>query len=414
PLVLRAAEDSSRDRFWARHAGAAGYVQKGRMGELVRTLERVIREAPASDFFFQLSGGAADVRARIAAQLDRALFDSVVAAEIRALGSLGGFERLLDRLSQLLVQLVPYHWLALTTDSPPRLGLHCHPGTNGAVHAAAARALDLAVPHEFVPIEDADAEAGWDPSSGATVVTDVHVGATAVGRLAVALPPDTPADARRILQLVARELGGPLRIVNLVEETQRLAEIDRLTGLPRRHCFVERLSSGLLREDRPPLVVALLDLDHFKLINDHHGHAVGDAVLAATGACLAEFARAPGVQVARWGGEEFVAALTQTSPGDARALVETLCARLRALRVDGQAGEPVAISASVGLAMARPDDDPDRLIDRADRAMYVAKSSGRDRICTEADLPSNQATVTGGGAPADSFGLRGALTPTGS
>src|SRR5260221_9024179 len=80
PVILRGAADDPRSRFWAERAGAAAYVAKGRMGELVRVLAKAVESAPKSDgFFMQLSGGSIDVRDRIARHLDAALFESVIA-----------------------------------------------------------------------------------------------------------------------------------------------------------------------------------------------------------------------------------------------------------------------------------------------------------------------------------------------
>ena len=90
-VILRG-PDSQRNRFWAERAGAAAYVVKGRMGDLVRTLSRAISSAPPSDgFCTQLSGDTADLRDRIASHLDAALFESAIASEVRALGTCGAF-----------------------------------------------------------------------------------------------------------------------------------------------------------------------------------------------------------------------------------------------------------------------------------------------------------------------------------
>jgi diguanylate cyclase (GGDEF)-like protein len=383
-VILRATDDTPRDRFWARHAGAAGYVAKGRMGELVRTLKRVVSAAVEPDFFFQLSGGATDVRDRIAARLDEALFDSVVASEVRVLGVLASFDQLVDQFSQLLVQITPYRWMALSTVQPPRLGLHCRPEATEAARQAAQDALDCPPYAHEALVEDDDAEA-YDAEGPAPIVVPIRFGDTTIGRLAVAPTAGTDSPLH-LLQMAAHELAGPLRIVALVEETRRLATIDGLTGLARRDLFTERLVTQL--DEANPLVLALLDLDNFKQVNDHFGHAVGDQVLAAMGGCLSAFAKRHGAFAARWGGEEFVLAFPGVTLDAGAELAEALCAEIRLLDVHDGNNQPLPVSASIGLAVAHADDCPVRLTDRADRAMYVAKSSGRDRVCTEADLPT--------------------------
>lgn len=389
PVVLRATDDTPRDRFWARHAGACGYVAKGRMGELVRTLERLVRDRDEPDFFFQLSGGATDIRDRIAAHLDEALFESVLASEVRALAALASFERLVDRFSQLLVQVVPYQWMAMSTVQPARLGLHCRPGDRDAVRSAAYTALSLPADPAEVLMEDDDAER-HHADGPPPIVVPIQFGGDTIGQLAVA-PATESGEARRLVQLAARELSGPLRIVALVEETRRLATIDSLTGLPRRNLFTERLEADLGDPEGRPVVLALLDLDHFKRINDDYGHAVGDRVLAATGRTLGRFAAQHDAYAARWGGEEFVLALRDVERQEAIELGQALCDEIRQLEVQTSEGETLAVTASIGLAVAHASDRPERLTDRADRAMYVAKSSGRNQVCTEADIPAQTA-----------------------
>src|ERR1041385_1429429 len=128
PIILRGQTDDPKSRFWAERAGAAAYVAKGRMGELVRALAKATSSRPHADgFFMQLSEGTHDIRDRIAQHLDVALFESVIASEVRALASQGSFDRLFDLLCQLLSQLVGYRWLAVTTRTPEHLGIHHHP-----------------------------------------------------------------------------------------------------------------------------------------------------------------------------------------------------------------------------------------------------------------------------------------------
>ena len=130
PFVLRDENDSPKNRFWAERAGAVALVSKGRMGELVRILRRVA-SAPvrSGGFFMQLGTNDLDVRDRIAQHLDAALFESVVAAEVRALASACSFEGVFDSLSQLLSQLMSYHWFALSTGST-RIAVHAHPASS--------------------------------------------------------------------------------------------------------------------------------------------------------------------------------------------------------------------------------------------------------------------------------------------
>ena len=162
----------------------------------------------------------------------------------------------------------------------------------------------------------------------------------------------------------------------------RLEEVairDSLTGLFNRRHFMERIEEELARSDRhqTPLHLALIDLDHFKQINDTWGHQAGDQVLAR----FAETARSTlrrADLVARYGGEEFVILFTDGSPEDIRHVLERLRSALSALHFNGRPGFSVTLSA--GLASWRPGDTVDSLFQRADDALYRAKETGRNRL----------------------------------
>ena len=141
PVILRGPEGDRQNRFWAERAGAAAYVGQGRMGELVRALAAAIAaNPPTEDSFMQAYGGEEfELRNRIAAHLDTALFESVLAAEVRALSVCGSFARLPDLLSQFVSRVTSYRWLAVYTGQPERLGLHAHPNTRAQCEEEARR-----------------------------------------------------------------------------------------------------------------------------------------------------------------------------------------------------------------------------------------------------------------------------------
>ncbi|MCE9579661.1 MAG: GGDEF domain-containing protein [Deltaproteobacteria bacterium] len=163
---------------------------------------------------------------------------------------------------------------------------------------------------------------------------------------------------------------------------ERLASIDALTGLTNRRRFVELAERELARARRYDAEVALvlIDLDHFKLVNDQHGHVAGDAVLANTAAVLARELRDLDV-IARHGGEEFAILLPQTSAAGAIEVAERARRRL-ADTVVVVAGADIRITASMGVAAIRGPGATslDELLRRADAALYRAKEHGRDRV----------------------------------
>lgn len=377
PVVLRG-PDGHRAHFWARRAGAAAYVPRGRVGDLVRALVTAIAVVPPSEAFFTELGPTIDLRDRVAAHLDQALFDSVVASDVRALGACETFDRLFDLLSQFMVQVSDYRWLAVTLDAPRRLALHTRATTRHATETEARSALGVPTDAHLVVVEDDDAHA--DQAGPAPLIRRIALGASSVGHIAMAPSSEATGEDVRLLEVVARELAGPLRVVTLMEETLRLATIDALTGLSNRRAFVLDLANEMARAQRHtrPLSVILLDVDHFKRINDTHGHASGDAVLAAVGRLLSRSARA-GDLVARWGGEEFVVALHHCDLDGAVLAAERIRRDLEATTVESPTGA-VHITASMGVTALRGHETLDGLVDRADRAMYRAKSAGRNRV----------------------------------
>lgn len=156
---------------------------------------------------------------------------------------------------------------------------------------------------------------------------------------------------------------------------------DHLTGLANRRAFHDMATRELRHWTRQPrpLSLLLIDADHFKRINDEYGHAAGDAALRHLAAVLGSGLRALDV-VARLGGEEFVALLPGTDIDGAEALALRLCERVAQSTLDVD-GHEIRCTVSIGVAtMASDLQDIDALLQRADRAMYAAKSAGRNRV----------------------------------
>ncbi|MDW8091507.1 MAG: GGDEF domain-containing protein [Meiothermus sp.] len=176
-----------------------------------------------------------------------------------------------------------------------------------------------------------------------------------------------------LLYLLAAVKDRLTQMNRRVEEMHTLARTDPLTGLPNRLALSERLEA----EVQAPrgLFLVLLDVDHFKQINDRYGHAVGDAVLREV-ACRLRVGLREGDVLGRWGGEEFLILLREESLQNALAVLE----RVR----EGIAFWPFEavgfISASFGVAEAHSGDTVRSLLERADRALYQAKRGGRNRV----------------------------------
>ncbi|WP_349975540.1 GGDEF domain-containing protein [Pseudomonas sp. WHRI 8519] len=195
---------------------------------------------------------------------------------------------------------------------------------------------------------------------------------------------------RREQELAGRLQGLAERVANMeqealgyrehLEEQRQKALIDPLTGLPNRAAWSEQVEREMQawQENGGHLAMAILDLDHFKRINDSYGHLAGDKVLKIVADQLRKRLR-PRDFIARFGGEEFVLLLAQTSPTVAAQVAEVLRAAIEACPFHFK-GERVVITASIGLSAFRSGERGDQVLKRADAALYRAKDLGRNRV----------------------------------
>jgi diguanylate cyclase len=165
-----------------------------------------------------------------------------------------------------------------------------------------------------------------------------------------------------------------------LEEQRQKALIDPLTTLPNRAAWTERLQHevGLWQKNGNRLLLSMIDLDHFKRINDNYGHLAGDKVLKIIASELRKRLR-PNDFIARFGGEEFVLLIPNTSETQGIALLDKLRVAVEACPFHFK-GEPVTITLSMGITAFRVGERSESVIQRADQALYRAKSEGRNRI----------------------------------
>ena len=189
-------------------------------------------------------------------------------------------------------------------------------------------------------------------------------------------------------------IGTGMRLVRVVRRTQRRAQSDPLTGLANRHRFDEALALELRSAQRSgqPLSLLLLDVDHFKGLNDSQGHPTGDKVLRTLSGVLRDRARRPRDLVARLGGDEFAILLPETSSQAAAAIATTVHVDLANLAAQNNAASP-AFTISVGIHTTRQGETTTatEVFERTDAALYQAKQAGRNRSATygeETALPA--------------------------
>jgi diguanylate cyclase (GGDEF)-like protein/PAS domain S-box-containing protein len=211
----------------------------------------------------------------------------------------------------------------------------------------------------------------------------------AVG-VALAVGRPIPIGAHDRLSSFAELVAVAISSAEALETLSREAMTDSITGLPNYRAFHERLSSEVERSSRHgrALSVAVLDLDHFKLVNDTHGHQIGDHVLAEVARRLAGAVRV-GELIARIGGEEFAWLMPEATPDGAYAAAERVREAIRTIPFD-VAG---TLTVSIGVCSNLQASTADELVDRADQALYRSKAEGRNM--TTVYTPSRSAALVG-------------------
>ena len=201
--------------------------------------------------------------------------------------------------------------------------------------------------------------------------------------------------AIRLQKIRAQLKQQKQELTQALAQIQQLATHDDLTGLPNRRHMMGLLDCQYLRSQRDtrPWMVALIDIDFFKLVNDTHGHAAGDQVLQDFAATVCEAVRGPDT-LARWGGEEFLLLLQDTQPSAARSVLERARQAVQDRTVWVQ-GQPVRVTASIGVATYTSGETVAQLLEKADQALYRAKAEGRNRV-VEAEPPTASAVQTSG------------------
>lgn len=172
---------------------------------------------------------------------------------------------------------------------------------------------------------------------------------------------------------------------SLLEARQQMA-VDPLTELYNRGAFDDTLKRyvSMVELSRQSLILAMVDLDHFKQVNDNHGHPAGDQLLKAVADCLSRSFLRKSDFIARYGGEEFVVLLMDIEAKDAERVLCKFLERVRSAEVSHN-GKVLGVTCSVGFAGYRSWESADELLHRADAALYRAKAAGRDRVEVEGD-----------------------------
>jgi len=200
------------------------------------------------------------------------------------------------------------------------------------------------------------------------------------------------------MRAVTAELSAKLKastdevtlLTQNLERAQTEAQLDPLTGLKNRRGFEQAVSELSLQQgDLAGTVLLMADIDHFKLVNDKHGHLLGDKVLHAVAHVLKSNTKGRDI-VARLGGEEFAVLLTETSSDGAMSLAKQMCAIVAHGRITQSAGKGTIgqVTLSIGVAVTGRGEPLENLMERADAALYAAKRNGRNRVELAPESPT--------------------------
>lgn len=237
-------------------------------------------------------------------------------------------------------------------------------GEPDALHCVHTHPDSVRLPHLCIPIQALGTplgliELGW-------------------GRTAEGWAPEVP-----LVKTVAEKIGLSFGNLRLREELSRQALLDPLTGLNNRRWLDSALRMRIARHSRTGVgfAVLMIDVDHFKSINDAYGHDAGDRALQEIGAVLARSVR-DGEAAARFGGEEFTVLLDTASAAEAQAVAERMRLAVTTLQIRVKEHELPPLTVSIGVALYPMDGcDAQEVLDRADEALYVGKRNGRNQVC---------------------------------
>ncbi len=391
PVVMLTATDTPHGRFVARHAGARAFITKAdARHSLVETVEGFVdRSAPRSAQPVETPVGPVNAVRRLSQILEKHLFLTLVSSEIR--GVVGHADDPNDVARSVLelcsgVLEHSYAVLELLRPSGRTVSIHTNdPWPEDELEGIEALDLDPrgARVERMAFVRDERGPVAVGPSESWPIETHGEC----LGTLTLhGGPRGLDEWTRRLAAHVAHELGPVVRSVVLLERLEEAAATDPLTKLANRRRCCERIEHELTRARRTqrPICLIICDIDHFKKVNDTHGHNAGDEVICAVAATLRGRVRVIDL-VARWGGEEFVLVLPEASLEGGRLVAERLRQAVASLTFDG----PVeGITISAGVVECDPTLPMETLVQQADECLYEAKERGRNRVVAAAATSS--------------------------
>ena len=400
PIVILTSHQEVRSRYWSLTTGVDAYVIKeSNPEELIATVERLLngRGAVAIESVAERPGDPMEVLVRVVKALDANLLEATLSNAILAdATSAESFECAVRTVLATLAQVVDADALAVAFAD--KGDVTCFASLPRPLAPPAGWLLASAIADRLGPHRDEDLTLtlfGSEAADGGALVLDALVtlplpsrGASAI----LGIVPRSPRDYARLsaplLEKVVPQVALAVDNARLAERLREMSARDGLTRLLNHRTIFERLGEEVDRAARygSALGIALADIDHFKRINDAHGHPVGDAALRVVAAALRTNLRTCDA-LGRYGGEEFLAVLPNTDLAGSVRVAERMRRLLgRARMPGGGALGRIRMTASFGVACLGElpvGSRVEQLVDLADRRLYAAKHRGRNRVVAD-------------------------------
>jgi two-component system cell cycle response regulator len=397
PVVILTSKDQAGDRFWGLETGADHYITKDSDPQGILDLVRKIAAAAPAAPRGPARRDSVDILSRVNELLDRKLFEATLLSELgRVARSLVNFDETFASVMRVLVRVVDFSVAGMAFVDEDELDVHLlvhRPASPAVIEETKARLLE-AVARErgnapFAKVQArlfTEAQSGLpeEVALGGFVAYPIRTNDALTGVLGFAgkAAARVAGESEAFLQTAAQQAKIVMENSRLFDKVKSLSIRDSLTGLYNHRHTMEQVANEFGRVGRYEGGVSLLmiDIDHFKQVNDQQGHQAGDVILRDVARLLKDTLRVVD-SVGRYGGEEFVCILPHTNHEEALQTGERIRSGIadHVFRVGHQQCR-VTVSVGVATYPSQRVDSPGGLLREADKALYRAKESGRNRV----------------------------------
>lgn len=411
PIIMLTAKAQRTDRYWGLSTGANAYITKGQeIDDLVKRVQEVLEQASLRPSSKRLAGTQPttpfDILARVNDLLDRRLYEATIMNEITQLASpIRDYRSTVRAAVQKFSRALEFDAAGLLLETDDEIALHIVPFRRGSPARLASLEAEMlrqaGIPegsaaqirrYDHTALEESaeprGERGGHDGGFAHTHAIAIRRGdrggdgvVVLAGKHRLLVGPEDEIALHRLVAQAAVVIDN----ARLYEQIRNMATLDGLTGAYNHSHFHELLEQELVRGQRyrRPFSLLMLDIDHFKRVNDTFGHQTGDRALQGFVARCKEELRETDI-LGRYGGEEFVILLPETGLTRARMVAERLRESIAGMTLTA-GGDKLNMTVSIGVT-AWPEcgkDDVGSVISKADTALYKAKHEGRNRVATE-------------------------------